>query len=214
MTGAAGDTGVLPTPCYTRDMTQLADRQPGRRTLLEGGPHRFTLDEFYRMGNAGVFDDRRVELLEGEVYTLPPQGFRHADIIRGLTEEMIVHFRDRAFTSPQCPVIINAELDSYLEPDVALLRLPKSQYRERHVVAADVLLAVEVSATTLAKDRGPKLAIYAGAGVPEVWIVNLGGEKLEVYRQPSSEGYRSITILDAGQPVGPLEFPESPLRWW
>jgi Uma2 family endonuclease len=96
---------------------------------------------------------------------------------------------ETALVNVQSPV----RLDPYNEPqpDVMLLRPRADDYRASHPSAADVLLLVEVSETSLAYDRGIKLALYAKFGVPEVWIIDLPGSAVEVYREPEEGAYAS-----------------------
>jgi Uma2 family endonuclease len=91
-------------------------------------------------------------------------------------------------------------LDVYneLQRDVMLLRSRADDYRDSHPNAADVLLLVEVSETSLVYDRGVKLALYAKFGVPEVWIVDLVGAAVEVYREPKEGAYASRERLTDG----------------
>jgi Uma2 family endonuclease len=101
-----------------------------------------------------------------------------------------------ALLSAQTPL----RLDSYNEPqpDVMLLRPRADDYQSRHPNAADVLLLVEVSETSLAYDRRTKLPLYARFGVPEVWIVDLKGAAVEVYREPAGDGYALTERLTSG----------------
>ena len=84
------------------------------------------------------------------------------------------------------------------QPDLMLLRTRPDRYRSRHPTAADVLLLVEVADTSLAYDRGPKLALYARHGVPEVWLVDLVGRAVEICREPGPDGYAERRRLSEG----------------
>ena len=79
-----------------------------------------------------------------------------------------------------------------------ILRPRTDDYRGSHPTAADVLLLVEISESSLAYDRGVKLALYARVGVPEVWIVDLIGAAVEVYREPKEGAYASRERLAKG----------------
>ena len=85
------------------------------------------------------------------------------------------------------------------QPDLMLLRPTADRYRTSHPTAADVLLLVEVADSSLAWDRGPKLALYARHGVAEVWIVDLTGRAVEVCRQPGPHGYAERRSVVTGQ---------------
>jgi Uma2 family endonuclease len=162
---------------------------------VEGGPYKFSLEEFNKMNELGFFDDVRVELLDGEIFVMPKQGHRHAESIRDFTEILVVSVREKAYVSPQLPVILLSPLPDYVEPDLALLKLPKSPYRTRDVTSNDVLLVIEISDSTLARDQGKKLAAYARNKIPHVWIHNLITDKLETYSNPDGLEYLSKQVL-------------------
>ena len=176
-------------------------------------PH-FTLDQFIQMTELGFFEHQRVELVRGEIVVMPITNPPHAAFIRRLTRRYFAHFGTRVSVSPQCPVVQNREHDDYLEPDVALLVYDKSEYENRDVTPADTLLAIEVSDSTLRYDRQTKTLLYAEYGIPEVWIINVKRNELEVYRNPKPEGYGSKQSFDAGVSVAPLAFPDDLLEWW
>ncbi|HEY1885652.1 MAG TPA: Uma2 family endonuclease [Roseiarcus sp.] len=158
-----------------------------------GGPtrRRFDVDAYYKMAKAGVLGDaRRVELIDGEIIEMAAIGSPHAAVTNRLVRCFAQVVADGlALMSVQNPL----RLDGYSEPepDLAILRPRADSYRANHPTAADVLLLVEASETSLAYDRGVKLALYARFGVPEVWIVDLPGGAIEVYREPKKGAYVS-----------------------
>ena len=159
---------------------------------------RFDVDAYYRIAEAGVLGDaRRVELIDGEIIDMAASGSPHAAITNRLARLFTRAMRDdAALVNVQSPL----RLDAYNEPqpDVMLLRPRGDDYRASHPTAADVLLLVEVSETSLAYDRGVKLALYARFGVPEVWIVDLSGSAIEVCREPKDGAYMSRERLANG----------------
>jgi Uma2 family endonuclease len=161
----------------------------------EGGPYKFSLEAFNKMNELGFFDDVRVELLDGEIFVMPKQGHRHAESIRDFNEILLVNVREKAYVSPQLPVILLSPPPDYVEPDLALLKLPKSQYKTRDVTSDDVVLVIEVSDSTLARDQGQKLAAYARNKIPHVWIHNLITDRLETYSNPDGLEYLSKQVL-------------------
>lgn len=98
--------------------------------------------------------------------------------------------------------------DTEPQPDVVLLRPPLSQYWARLPRPGDVLLLVEVADTSYRYDREVKLPLYARAGVPEAWIVDLTRNVVDVFRQPSQAGYASIQQITRGGTIAPLAFPD------
>jgi Uma2 family endonuclease len=159
---------------------------------------RFDVDAYYRMAEAGVLGDpRRVELIDGEIIDMAAIGSPHA----GVTNRLVRLFAAAAADGLTLMSVQNPlRLDAYNEPepDLMLLRPRADDYRASHPNAADVLLLVEVSETSLAYDRGVKLALYARFGVLEVWIVDLVARAVEVYREPKDGAYVSRKLLTGG----------------
>lgn len=174
---------------------------------IEIARRRFTVEEYYRMGEAGILSpDDRVELIGGEVVQMTPIGARHAACVAALTRLLQALPGDHAVIWVQNPLRLG--LHDEPQPDLAILRPPLARYRVRHPGPEEVLLVVEVSDTTLAYDRGVKLPMYATAGVPEVWIVDLEGEAVEVYRTPTAGRYRETERVPRGGQPSPRAFPE------
>lgn len=171
-------------------------------------PHRFTVADYYRMAEAGIFDeDARVELLGGQVVDMSPIGPGHASTVDACGEAFagLVVAR-RVTVRTQNPLALG-EYDEP-EPDVAVVRPRADRYATGHPGAADVLLLVEVAESSLAYDQSTKAAVYAAAGIREVWVVNLPDRVLEVYRDPSPAGYQDRQIHGRAARVAPLAFPE------
>ena len=174
----------------------------------------YSLEEFFAMSEAGIFKNQRVELIDGEVIILPPQGKGHSQTVRRLNERLVLQFHTVAFVSTQCPLILDGIGKIYLEPDVSLLRLPQEQYDDKFVEPADTILLIEVSDSTLEDDQTTKLLRYAKNAIQEYWIVNLPSQKLEVYRDPQNGKFETMLEFSVGQMVAPLEFPTIEIRWW
>lgn len=170
--------------------------------------HRFTVEDYHKAYAAGALGQGRVELLNGEVYHMSPMGYRHRYCVTALTQMLVKTFSERVVVMPQCSLIIAPESEP--EPDLMLLKPPLSTYKDRDPYPQDVLLVIEVSDTTLAQDRSLKVPLYAQAGIPEVWIVNLLEEKLEVYRAP---GYQPL-YFEKGTAVAPIAIGGEGLEWW
>jgi Uma2 family endonuclease len=94
------------------------------------------------------------------------------------------------------------------EPDVVFVQRPLSRYSQGHPVTADVMLLVEVSDTAYRYDRYVKLPLYARAGVPEAWIIDLNHDVVEVFRDPLPTGYASMQRMERGETVAALAFPD------
>lgn len=150
--------------------------------------HRFTVDEFHRMGEAGIFsEDDRVELINGEIVEMTPIGSAHASCVRDLDEWLQPLLRGEAIVSTQQPLIV--EFDGEPIPDVAILRPRTDRYRGGHPTSADALLIIEVGDSTVLYDLNTKSRLYARAGIPEYWVINLPRSRVAVFESPQNGEY-------------------------
>lgn len=175
----------------------------------EGTPvlHRFTVDDYYRMAEVGVLKrDDRVELLDGQVVEMSPIGNRHSVCVALLTKLFSAQIRDRAEVWVQNPV----QLDDFNEPepDLALVRAPLDRYLSAKPGPEDVFLLIEVSQTSVDADRTIKMPLYAKAGYPEVWLVDLQRRRVEVQRGPKNGRYTDVEILKGTAFASPGAFPD------
>jgi Uma2 family endonuclease len=162
--------------------------------------HRITVEEYHRMAEVGLLaPDARVELIEGAIIDMPPIGSRHASIVDRLIELVSHAVRGRAILRCQGPVQLGDLSEP--QPDLALFAWREDFYEHRHPTAADTLLLIEVSETTLRYDRHTKLPLYARHGVPEYWIFDTQERQLDVFRSPTGAAYgelqsvRSPTVM-------------------
>ncbi|HSK96096.1 MAG TPA: Uma2 family endonuclease [Euzebyales bacterium] len=159
---------------------------------------RFTVDQYEQMARAGVFGrDDRVELLDGEIASMSPIGPTHASIVDRLTWLLVSRLDDRFIVRVQSPVRLPPHSEP--EPDLAVLRPRDDFYSTRHPGPADVVLAIEVSDSTLALDRGVKLPIYARAALPQVWLVDVERRAVMVHRRPVDGSYAEASVLQRGK---------------
>ena len=135
--------------------------------------HRFSVAEYYRLGELGLVD-RRTELIEGLLIDMEPIGPWHADIVDVLTQAFTEHARARFRVRVQQPIDLGP--DSQPQPDVLLCR--PGRYRDRHPAVDDIYLVVEVSDTTLDFDLADKRALYSRAGIAEYWVIDVQAKKL------------------------------------
>jgi Uma2 family endonuclease len=169
---------------------------------------RFTVDEYYRMGEAGIVgEDDRVELLDGQIYVMSPIGSEHASCVDRLTRLFVRRAGDDAIVRIQNPIRLDEASEP--EPDLALLHPRDDAYASDHPGPADVMLVVEVADTSLQFDRDLKRPLYAAAGVPVVWLVDLDGQTIHVYSTPSGDHYETHATHgpDDAVPVPPLPGP-------
>ncbi len=169
--------------------------------------HRFTVDDYYRMGDAGVFPPgRRVELLEGEIIDMMPIDPFHSGVVNRLADFLTLCAHRRWMVTNQNPVRLGRHSEP--EPDVVLVRRDPDDYTGRHPQPGDVLLLIEVSNSSLDYDRTDKFAAYGKAGIEEYWIVNLAEECVEIYREPHFTGYASAAVCKPGDAASPAAFPD------
>ena len=146
----------------------------------------FTLEEYHRLGELGFWgEDERVELIRGEIITMPTKRPPHSVCNTYLVQELILLVGKRAIIRGQEPIILPA--DSEPQPDVAIVRNRGDRYLSSHPHPEDVLLAIEIADSSLNYDRETKLSLYAEDGILDYWIVNLGENHLEAYSQPYQE---------------------------
>jgi Uma2 family endonuclease len=167
-----------------REELGLLNRYPAApRRLL-------TVDEYHRMGEVGILtEDDRVELIEGELVAMAPIGSEHIAASNSLNRLLVLAVGDHGIVSVGNPVRLNRHSEP--QPDFSVLK-PRDDYRKMLPRPEDTLLAVEVANTSLDYDRKVKLALYARSGIPEVWIVNLAANEVEVYRSPVADNYTVV----------------------
>jgi len=146
---------------------------------------RFSIAEYDRLGELGFFEsDGRVELIRGEIIKMAAKGRLHSDCNTLLVEELIILLARRARLRVQEPIILSD--DSEPEPDVVIARR-YDNYLSPHPLAADILLVIEVSDSTLKYDQRTKLSLYAESGISDYWIFNLVDIQLEMYSEPDQK---------------------------
>ena len=167
---------------------------------------RFTVEDYHRLAEAGILgEDDRVELIEGDLVMSSPISSRHAACVKRLNALFNAALQGRAIVGVQDPLRLGEHSEP--EPDLMLLRPREDFYRDAHPGPEDVYLVIEVSETSLAYDREVKLPLYARFGVPEVWLVNLVEDRLEVYRTPRGGSYTHKAVYTQGR-VAPQAFPD------
>ena len=158
------------------------------------------------MAQAGILaEDDRVELIDGDLIDMTPSSSHHAGAVSRLTSLFGARVGAEAIVSVQNPV----QLDRYSQPqpDLALLRPRADFYAESHPQPADVLLIVEVAEASLDYDRDVKVPLYARHGVAEVWLLDVAGRCLTVYRSPGPDGYGQQRCVQNAESISPVLLP-------
>ena len=166
----------------------------------------FTIEEYHRMAEAGILhEDDRVELIEGKIIQMAAIGSRHAACVKRLVKLLVREIGDSGVVGAQDPIILPDSSEP--EPDVTVLRPRDDFYAAGHPIPEDVLLLIEVSDTSLEYDREIKLPLYARAGIPEVWIVNLAGSDILTYSRPESGSYEEVNLARHGDRISSQVLP-------
>ena len=173
--------------------------------------HRFSVDEYYRMADAGILTETdRVELIDGHILVMEPIAPEHGGHTIALTHLFSSLLHDHALISVQGAI----RIDDYNQPqpDLAVCKPRDDFYKRSHPTPADLYLIVEVAWTSAPRDRGVKVPLYGAAGIPEYWIVDVPPRTLEVYRGPTSDGYDRMIRLRAGETVRLSAFDDIEIR--
>jgi Uma2 family endonuclease len=180
---------------------------------------KLTLAQYRAMGEHGILPPRlRVELIEGEIIEMAPIGPAHTGILNRINESLVRLCAGRAVVSAQHPLEVDDCNEP--EPDLCLLQRRDSFYADRHPLPADVLLLIEISDSSLHYDRTIKLALYARAGLPRYWIIDVKDRSVIEFTQPWQAGYRSerrlrqgdrLALGEAGSPLEGLTIDVSDL---
>lgn len=167
---------------------------------------RWTVDEYHRAGEAGVFrPDERLELVDGKILSMSPQNPPHA------TASVLAEAALGVLSGPSChlriqkPLTVDAHTE--VEPDIAIVTGQARDYLQRHPTTA--LLVVEIADSSAAYDRAQKAELYARAGVPDYWVLIVPQRRLEVRRDPdpTSGEYRTVLLLGEDEAISPLSAP-------
>ena len=165
-------------------------------------PYRMRRVDYDRMGELGVFRDQKVELLYGVIVAASPQGVEHVYSIRQLNMILAPALLGRAMVQVQQPIAVGN--DSEPEPDLSVVAL--GDYLDE--LPRTALLAVESANESLVDDRTVKGRIYAEAGIPEYWLIDLRRRRVERYLKPIDGAYTTMTTHGPGETLHPVEFPD------
>ena len=171
--------------------------------IPESGPQpkrlRFSVDHYHKMIELGILEDfEKVEIIDGELVQKMTIGERHAYVVDFLNRFFSRRLPENILVRVQNPLRLS-DFDEP-EPDIVLTDLTKYDGR-RHPRPLETLIVIEVSDTSLKYDRETKLSLYAEAQIPEVWIINLINNVVEVHQQPDVGLYRTVKVYSAGQTI-------------
>ncbi|MGK7928818.1 MAG: Uma2 family endonuclease [Spirulina sp.] len=179
------------------------------KSPLEPALRLWTVEEYHRMADVGILQpDERVELIAGQIICkMSPQKTPHATAITRTERQLRNGLSDRVLLRIQLPIALNPYSEP--EPDIAIVQPDPRDYIDRHPLVSQIYAIVEIADTTLRRDCGLKAREYANSGIRDYWVLDVVNRQLHLFREPTSEGYASKSILSENDAVSPLQFPES-----
>jgi Uma2 family endonuclease len=166
----------------------------------------FTVKEYHQMIDIGILTkDDRVELIEGEIIQRPAIGNRRASCAQQLVKIFNKLPENKAIVDDLTSVQLSKQTE--LQPDLVLLQVREDRLNNSISEASDVLLLIEINDSKI-DDRDIKILIYSRSTIQEVWLLDLAENRLEVYRQPTPNGYSLMLELHQGQEIAPIAFPD------
>ena len=166
--------------------------------------YKWSIEEWHEIVNSGLLEGKPVEFLEGEIISMTPEGIEHSYTNDSVANYLRGVLSDLAYVKESHPITLD---NSEPEPDVAIVRLPETIYRNHHPYPQDIYWLIEISNRTLKIDLNQKSTIYARHGISEYWVIDLVNKKLIVHTQVENDSYDRITEYTAGT-VSPLAFPQ------
>ena len=157
------------------------------------------VEEYHRMGEVGILNEKGIELINGEIIEMTPIGSQHAAIVEKTKDLLVIALHKKAIVRVQNPIITSDFSEP--EPDIAVVKFRADYYANHHPKAEDTLLVVEVADSSLEYDREVKLSIYASAEILELWIVNLRDKQVEIYYTPSDGTYKDKELAGFGDSI-------------
>lgn len=186
--------------------------------LIHAEPKRFTVAEFTRLWELGAFGHERMELIEGEIVRMTPQGNEHVRAIVQATEVLVLALHDTHYVAVQVPL----KLSEYSGPEPDFYLSPKAQGHVEQItpeLLRNADLVIELSASSLAYDLDEKASLYAKYAIKDYWVLDVIRQQMTVMREPVpmpdrtfEHGYAAVTVHGTDEAVSPLVRPDLALR--
>ncbi|MEA5533826.1 Uma2 family endonuclease [Crocosphaera sp. XPORK-15E] len=157
--------------------------------------YKWSIDEWHKLVDSGVLEGKPVELLEGDIIEMSPEGIDHSYTNQSVSDYLRDLLKGQAQVRDAHPITLD---NSEPEPDIAIVRLPETIYRHHHPYPQDIYWLIEVSNKTLKKDLEQKIITYARNGIPEYWVIDLKNKKLIVHTELQNSRYSQITESKSG----------------
>ena len=173
-------------------MTVLAVENPVRRHMP------ISVELYHYMAEKGMFEpDERVELIDGEIFTMSPVGSLHVRCVNFLTRTLSRMLGDEYLVSVQNPIV--SSNDTEPQPDVTILLSNSDLFKNQLPTGNDTVIVIEVADTSASFDRNRKFPKYAQAGIPEAWLIDLKRDVVEIHSDPGSHGYGVVQTFRRGE---------------
>jgi Uma2 family endonuclease len=170
--------------------------------------YKWSISDWHQLVETGILADKSVELLEGEIVEMSPEGIPHSYTNDSVAEYLRNKLKGIAKVRESHPVTLD---NSEPEPDIAIVRLPETIYRTHHPYAQDIYWLIEISHKTLKKDLEEKTLIYARNGIPEYWVIDLVNKKLWVHTHPDNNNYAKVEQFTQGR-IDLIAFPNVSIK--
>jgi Uma2 family endonuclease len=167
-------------------------------------PYKWSVEEYHLMIESGLLTGKSVELLNGKIAEMSPEREEHSYTNDDVAELLREKLKGLAKIRESHPITLD---NSEPEPDIAIVRLPKTIYAQHHPYPQDIYWLIEISHKTLSKDLTEKKTIYARNGIVEYWVIDLINKRLIVHTAPEGNNYTKITEYTQGT-ISPLAFPQ------
>ena len=165
---------------------------------------KWSVADYQHMRNLGILDQRRCELINGDIWDMAPEGAFHRFINDRGAEYLRRVLQDEAKVFEAPPITLT---DSEPQPDIAIVRLPETRYLKCHPYLEDIYWLVEVADTTLTYDLDTKRKLYATAGIQEYWVIDITARQLTVFKDLQNNDFSTQTTISDGI-IHPTAFPK------
>lgn len=165
---------------------------------------KWSVEDYHQIIKTGILSDRPVELLEGTIIEMSPEGALHRKKCDAVADYLREKLRGYAKVYEAHPITLST---SEPEPDISIVRLPVSLYDNRHPYPEDIYWLIEIYDKTLSKDLQQKRLIYAEAGINEYWVIDAEKRELKVFKNLFNGDYQQEETYKNGT-ISSLGFPE------
>lgn len=170
-------------------------REEYKRIHMTSIIYQWSIEEWHELVDSGLLEGKPVELLEGNIVEMSPEGIEHSYTNQSVSDYLRDLFKEQAHVRDAHPITLD---NSEPEPDIAIVQLPATIYRNHHPYAQNIYWLIEVSNRTLKKDLEQKIITYARNAIPEYWVIDLKNKKLIVHTQIKNNSYSRVVEYRSG----------------